>query len=136
MSGEKGVSAFPEGENLFKWIATIHGPPGTVNFHILILFDSTFTFSLSGFVTVNKLITASFLSHVFLYWLPRAAIWIWLLFYQIIVSAFKRRCFRWTLLLLNYLYLLTHCKHHSLTAACYSIYLTFCLYDHYSYNCL
>ncbi|XP_014294304.1 ubiquitin-conjugating enzyme E2 C [Halyomorpha halys] len=30
MSGEKGVSAFPEGENLFKWVATINGPAGTV----------------------------------------------------------------------------------------------------------
>ena len=31
MSGEKGVSAFPDGDNLFKWIGTIQGPSGTVN---------------------------------------------------------------------------------------------------------
>uniref|UniRef100_A0A0K8TIW9 Ubiquitin-conjugating enzyme E2 C n=2 Tax=Lygus hesperus TaxID=30085 RepID=A0A0K8TIW9_LYGHE len=30
MSGEKGISAFPEGENLFKWVATISGADGTV----------------------------------------------------------------------------------------------------------
>lgn len=30
MSGEKGVSAFPEGENLFKWVATVTGPDSTV----------------------------------------------------------------------------------------------------------
>lgn len=32
MSEEKGVSAFPDGDNLFKWIGTISGPPGTVKF--------------------------------------------------------------------------------------------------------
>ena len=30
MSGEKGVSAFPDGDNLFKWIGTIQGQTGTV----------------------------------------------------------------------------------------------------------
>ncbi|KAJ8868941.1 hypothetical protein PR048_030482 [Dryococelus australis] len=29
MSSDKSVSAFPEGENLFKWIGTITGPEGT-----------------------------------------------------------------------------------------------------------
>lgn len=35
MSGEKGVSAFPDGDNLFKWIGTIAGPAGTVS-HTLV----------------------------------------------------------------------------------------------------
>uniref|UniRef100_A0AAV2MHQ8 Ubiquitin-conjugating enzyme E2 C n=1 Tax=Knipowitschia caucasica TaxID=637954 RepID=A0AAV2MHQ8_KNICA len=30
MSGDKGISAFPESENLFKWVGTIDGAPGTV----------------------------------------------------------------------------------------------------------
>ncbi|XP_065346225.1 ubiquitin-conjugating enzyme E2 C [Cloeon dipterum] len=30
MGAEKGISAFPEGDNLFKWVGTIHGPEGTV----------------------------------------------------------------------------------------------------------
>jgi hypothetical protein len=28
---DKSVSAFPEGESLFKWIGTISGPKGTVS---------------------------------------------------------------------------------------------------------
>lgn len=31
MSTEQGVSAFPDGENLFKWIGTITGPQDTVS---------------------------------------------------------------------------------------------------------
>ncbi|XP_075869452.1 ubiquitin-conjugating enzyme E2 C-like isoform X2 [Nelusetta ayraudi] len=30
MSGDKGISAFPESDNLFKWIGTIEGAQGTV----------------------------------------------------------------------------------------------------------
>ena len=30
MSGDPGISAFPDGDNLFKWIATLHGPKDTV----------------------------------------------------------------------------------------------------------
>lgn len=30
MNTEQGISAFPEGENLFKWIGTITGPMDTV----------------------------------------------------------------------------------------------------------
>ncbi|XP_037935371.1 ubiquitin-conjugating enzyme E2 C [Teleopsis dalmanni] len=30
MSTEKGISAFPDGENIFKWIGTITGPINTV----------------------------------------------------------------------------------------------------------
>uniref|UniRef100_A0A8C7ATX7 Ubiquitin-conjugating enzyme E2 C n=1 Tax=Neovison vison TaxID=452646 RepID=A0A8C7ATX7_NEOVI len=28
MSGDKGISAFPESDNLFKWVGTIHGAAG------------------------------------------------------------------------------------------------------------
>ncbi|XP_065399149.1 ubiquitin-conjugating enzyme E2 C-like isoform X3 [Macaca fascicularis] len=31
MSGDKGISAFPESDNLFKWVGTIHGAAGTEN---------------------------------------------------------------------------------------------------------
>lgn len=30
MSSEKGISAFPDGDNIFRWIGTINGPPETV----------------------------------------------------------------------------------------------------------
>jgi ubiquitin-conjugating enzyme E2 C len=30
MSGSKGISAFPEGDTLFRWIATIEGPKETI----------------------------------------------------------------------------------------------------------
>ncbi|KAF6025416.1 UBE2C [Bugula neritina] len=30
MNGSKGISAFPDGDNLFKWIGTIEGPDETV----------------------------------------------------------------------------------------------------------
>jgi len=30
MSSEKGISAFPDGDNIFKWIGTISGPEETV----------------------------------------------------------------------------------------------------------
>lgn len=33
MSGSKGISAFPDGDNLFKWIGTIDGPEKTVSLH-------------------------------------------------------------------------------------------------------
>ncbi|XP_077494838.1 uncharacterized protein LOC144105592 [Amblyomma americanum] len=29
-NGPKGISAFPDGDSLFRWIATIRGPEGTV----------------------------------------------------------------------------------------------------------
>jgi len=28
--GDKGISAFPDGDNIFKWVGTIQGPPDTV----------------------------------------------------------------------------------------------------------
>ncbi|UYV77745.1 UBE2C [Cordylochernes scorpioides] len=30
MSGDKGISGFPDGDNFFKWVGTIEGPAGTV----------------------------------------------------------------------------------------------------------
>jgi len=30
MKGDKGISAFPDGDNIFKWVGTIVGPEGTV----------------------------------------------------------------------------------------------------------
>lgn len=33
MSGDKGISAFPESDNLFKWVGTIDGAQGTVCTH-------------------------------------------------------------------------------------------------------
>ncbi|XP_038405458.1 ubiquitin-conjugating enzyme E2 C-like [Canis lupus familiaris] len=30
MSGDKGISTFPESDNLFKWVGTIHGAADTV----------------------------------------------------------------------------------------------------------
>lgn len=46
MSGDKGISAFPETDNLFKWIGTIDGAQGTVRPH-------THTHTPSKFITVN-----------------------------------------------------------------------------------
>lgn len=31
MSGDKGISAFPDGDDVFSWIGTIIGPQGTVS---------------------------------------------------------------------------------------------------------
>uniref|UniRef100_A0A2K6GLS5 UBC core domain-containing protein n=1 Tax=Propithecus coquereli TaxID=379532 RepID=A0A2K6GLS5_PROCO len=33
MSGDKGISAFPESDNLFKRVGTIHGAAGTMCHH-------------------------------------------------------------------------------------------------------
>ncbi len=38
MSGDSGISAFPEGENLFSWIATITGANGTVSIQHLVTY--------------------------------------------------------------------------------------------------
>jgi len=32
MKADKGISAFPDGDNIFKWVGTIHGPEETVRF--------------------------------------------------------------------------------------------------------
>ena len=36
MSSDDGVSAFPEEDNLFKWIGTIEGPTDTVGTYYII----------------------------------------------------------------------------------------------------
>lgn len=30
MSTDKGISAFPDGDKLFEWVATVHGPSESV----------------------------------------------------------------------------------------------------------
>ncbi len=49
MSGDKGITAFPQGDSLFNWVATIHGPTDTLYqgliFKLLIKFPSDYPFS-------------------------------------------------------------------------------------------
>ncbi|XP_076069495.1 ubiquitin conjugating enzyme vih [Oratosquilla oratoria] len=49
MSGDKGISAFPDGDNLFKWIGTITGPKDTVydglSYKLSFEFPSTYPYS-------------------------------------------------------------------------------------------
>ncbi|KAH9362479.1 ubiquitin-conjugating enzyme E2 C-like [Haemaphysalis longicornis] len=48
MGGEKGISAFPDGDNLFRWIGTIQGPVGTVyenlTYRLRLEFPSTYPY--------------------------------------------------------------------------------------------
>lgn len=48
-SGNKLVSAFPNGDNLFEWIATISGSPGTayegLTYKLRIVFPGDFPFT-------------------------------------------------------------------------------------------
>ncbi|KDR18437.1 ubiquitin-conjugating enzyme E2 C [Zootermopsis nevadensis] len=57
---DKSVSAFPEGESLFKWIGTISGPKGTVyedlTFKLCLEFPHSYPFS----APVVKFITSIF----------------------------------------------------------------------------
>ncbi|GAB1601882.1 ubiquitin-conjugating enzyme E2 C-like [Argonauta hians] len=47
-SGDSRVSAFPDGDNLFKWIGTIEGAPGTVydglRFKLVLHFPSSYPY--------------------------------------------------------------------------------------------
>lgn len=49
MSAEKGISAFPEGENIFKWVGTITGPHDTVytgqTYRLSLEFASSYPYS-------------------------------------------------------------------------------------------
>ena len=49
MNPEKSVSAFPDGEDLFKWIATIQGPSNTVyeglNYKLVFEFPKSYPYS-------------------------------------------------------------------------------------------
>ena len=49
MSGDKGISAFPDGDNLFKWKGTIQGAEGTVyeglNYKLTLAFPSNYPYS-------------------------------------------------------------------------------------------
>lgn len=49
MTTDQGVSAFPEGDNMFKWIGTIRGPVGTVYedlvYKLSLEFPSTYPYS-------------------------------------------------------------------------------------------
>lgn len=49
MSGDKGVSAFPDGDNLFSWIGTISGAEGTVyeglSYKLSLSFPSNYPYS-------------------------------------------------------------------------------------------
>ncbi|KAG8223039.1 hypothetical protein J437_LFUL001361 [Ladona fulva] len=60
MSTEKSVSAFPEGENLFKWIGTIHGPVGTVYETLVFKLSLDFPNSYPYTAPVVKFVTPCF----------------------------------------------------------------------------
>ena len=49
MSGDKGISAFPDGDNLFRWKGTIHGGEGTVS----VFFSSFWLVYILGCVALN-----------------------------------------------------------------------------------
>ncbi|XP_071448075.1 ubiquitin-conjugating enzyme E2 C [Hetaerina americana] len=67
MSTEKSVSAFPEGENLFKWIGTIHGPEGTVYGGLVFKLSLDFPNSYPYSAPVVKFVTPCFHPNVDIY---------------------------------------------------------------------
>uniref|UniRef100_A0A8C4NBK1 Ubiquitin-conjugating enzyme E2 C n=1 Tax=Eptatretus burgeri TaxID=7764 RepID=A0A8C4NBK1_EPTBU len=56
-SGDKGISAFPDGENLFRWIGTIQGAAGTVyeglSYKLLLEFPSGYPYNAPRVVFVT-----------------------------------------------------------------------------------
>lgn len=56
MSGDKGISAFPESDNLFKWIGTIDGAQGTVSrVYFLLRYEKYSLSSCSDFKNSNPI---------------------------------------------------------------------------------
>ena len=49
MCSDKGISAFPDGDKLFEWIATVHGPADSVyeglKYKLLLEFPASYPYS-------------------------------------------------------------------------------------------
>ncbi|XP_044539488.1 ubiquitin-conjugating enzyme E2 C-like isoform X3 [Gracilinanus agilis] len=60
MSGDKGISAFPESDNLFKWVGTIHGAAGTVyedlRYKLSLEFPSSYPYNWSALYDVRTIL--------------------------------------------------------------------------------
>uniref|UniRef100_F6PKV2 UBC core domain-containing protein n=1 Tax=Ciona intestinalis TaxID=7719 RepID=F6PKV2_CIOIN len=73
MSAETGVSAFPDGDNLFNWVGTIEGPEGTVYHGLTYRLSFEFTSSYPYDPPTVKFSTPCFHPNVDEFWkhLPR-----------------------------------------------------------------
>nr|CAG4645828.1 EOG090X0DZY [Lynceus sp. MCZ IZ 141354] len=60
MSGDKGISAFPDGENLLSWVGTISGPTGTVYEGLTYRLNFTFPNGYPYVAPVVKFVTPCF----------------------------------------------------------------------------